>query len=411
MVSNEITCEFFAGNRARLKEFFAGTAPIVLTANGLLQRGSDVSYPFYQDASFWYFTGIDEPDVVFVCDKDREYLIVPSREASRVAFDGAIDWSALKRISGIETILDERQGWKRLGVRLEKVKHVATLAAPPSYIERAGLYTNPARQRLINRLKSHNQQLELLDLGQHVARLRMLKQPMELAAIQTAINITLASLKQTLRPAKRSNYRYEYEVEAELTRDFRRRGARGHAFAPIVASGKHACTLHNEVNNGALSADELLLCDVGAEYGHYAADITRTVALGAPSRRQEAVYAAVLEVQAFAISLLRPGVLLKSYEEHIEQFMGEKLRELGLIKTIEHDTVRQFYPHATSHFLGLNAHDVGLGDRAIEPGMVLTVEPGIYIHDEAIGVRIEDDVLITAEGNQVLSDALPRALV
>jgi Xaa-Pro aminopeptidase len=402
--------DFFVANRARLRQLFTGTAPIILTAAGQVQRGGDTTYQFFQDASFWYYTGIEDPDVVLVCDKDKEYLIVPIREATRVAFDGAIDEARLRRISGIDTIVDEREGWKRLGARLGRVKHAATLAAAPAYIESLGMYTNPARQRMITRLKSYNDQLELLDIGEHVARQRMIKQPIELEAMQKAIDITIGGLKTVFRPAKRTKYVYEYEIEADLTRAFRRGGAIGHAFAPIVASGARACTLHNERNDGELSADELLVCDVGAEYMHYAADITRTVSLGSPSRRQRAVYEAVLEVHAFAISLLKPGVLWKPYEQQVHDFMGEKLRELGLIKTIERDTVRQYYPHATSHFLGLNAHDVGLYDLPLEPGMVLTVEPGIYIHEEAIGIRIEDDILITSEGTVNLTDALPRSL-
>jgi len=151
--------------------------------------------------------------------------------------------------------------------------------------------------------------------------------------------------------------------------------------------------------------------DVGAEYQHYAADITRTISLSAPSRRQQAVHAAVLDVQAYGFSLLNPGVDLKEYEQSIEQYMGEKLRELGLIKTIDHESVRAYYPHATSHFLGLNVHDVGDYSRPLEVGNVLTVEPGIYIPAEGIGVRIEDDVLVTDTGIEILTDRLPRTLI
>ena len=404
------TSEFFASNRQRLRQLFTGTSPIVLAANGLLQQAADSSYPFCQDATFWYFTGCDEPGVILVMDKDKEYVIVPTRDASRLAFEGAIDETALRRQSGIDEIVNEQLGWKRLAMRLKKVKHVATLPALASYIEQLGMYTNPARQRLARNLKSYNEQLELLDIGQHVARLRMVKQPVELAAIQQAIDITIASFKEVLKSSQRGKYAYEYEVEAELTRSFRRRGAEGHAFAPIVAGGVRACVLHNQRNDGALTADELLLCDIGARYQHYAADITRTVALGAPTRRQQVVYNAVLDIQVFARSLLCPGVVLKIYEQQVEHFAGEKLRELGLIRTIDHDSVRRFLPHAVTHFLGVNTHDVGLYDRPLESGTVLTVEPGLYIPDEAIGIRIEDDVLITADGNQVLTEALPRSL-
>lgn len=410
MIQTEFNSDFYAGNRARLRELFTGTAPIVLTANGLLQRGADSTYPFQQDATFWYLTGIDEPDVILVCDKDKEYLIVPDRDESRTTFDGAINDTELTRQSGITTVLGYEAGWKQLSARLKKVKHVATLPAAPAYIERYGMYANPARRRLIRTMKETNNMLELLDLSQHIALMRMIKQPMELAAIRAAIAITADTLKAALRPAKRAKYSYEYEIEAELSRGFRARGGSGHAFEPIVAGGAHACTLHNVTNNGALSADELLLCDVGAEYNHYAADITRTVSLSNPTRRQEAVFTAVLQVQEYAKSLLKPGVLLHEYEKQIEQYMGEKLRELGVIKSISSDTVRAFYPHATSHFMGLNVHDVGDYDRPLEPGMVLTVEPGIYIPAEGIGIRIEDDALVTEDGIEILSAHLPRTL-
>ena len=405
------TSDFFTGNRRRLQELFAGTAPIVLTAAGMLQRGADQAFPFYQDASFWYFTGCDEPDCILVMDKDKEYLIVPERSASRIAFDGAVDEASLIRASGIDTIYDDRTGWKKLGARLEKVKHAATLPAAPGYIGQLGMYTNPARRTVIRRMKSYNEHLELLDLSQHITRLRAIKQPAELAAIERAIAITGKGLRQALRPQKLKAYTREYEIEAELTRSFRLQGARGHAFSPIIAGGENACILHNEANEGTLTAGELLLCDVGAEYDHYAADISRTVSVGAPDRRQEAVFDAVLAVQEYAQSLLVPGTFLKAYEKQVELFMGEKLRALGLIKTIDSDAVRAFYPHAASHFLGLNAHDVGMYDEPLQPGMVLTVEPGIYIRNEAIGVRIEDDVVITPEGNRVLSSALPKTLV
>ncbi|HWT56074.1 MAG TPA: Xaa-Pro aminopeptidase [Candidatus Microsaccharimonas sp.] len=402
--------EFFAGNRERLRQLFTGTAPIVVTANGLLQRGGDSTYPFQQDANFWYLTGIEEPDIILVMDKSREYLMVPSRGEARIAFDGAVDAEALTRVSGVRTVVDDKEGWRLLDARLKRAKHVATLSPPPAYVEEHGLYTNPARGQLVGRIKETHGDIELLDLSQHLGLLRVVKQPEELVAIQAAIDVTIDTLKEITRPSTLAKYAQEYEVEADLTRGFRRRGASGHAFEPIVAGGERACTLHNVANNGQISSDELLLLDVGADVNHYAADITRTVSIAAPSRRQQAVYDAVLEVQEYAFSLQQPGAFMKDNEQKIEHFMGEKLRELGLIKSIEHDEVRKFYPHATSHFMGLNVHDIGDYSRPLEPGMVLTVEPGIYIPEEGIGVRIEDDVLITAEGYEVLTARLPRKL-
>jgi Xaa-Pro aminopeptidase len=403
--------DFFVGNRERLRQLFSGTAPIVMAANGLLQKGSDEAFAFHQDRSFWYLTGIDAPDIVLVMDKGREYLIVPGREEVREAFDGAVDFDELRRRSGIKDIYGEKEGWRHLESRVKKVKHIATLAAAPKYVDFWGMYTNPARAELIRKLKAINGDLELLDLRQHLSRMRMVKQQVELQALQQAIDITNATFREVTRPSKLTKYAYEYEIEADITRGFRHRGALGHAFTPIVASGERACTLHNVANNGQLASDELVTIDVGADSEHYAADVTRTISLnGQPSRRQRAVHEAVVEAQDYAFSLLKPGVLLKDYEQQMESFIGEKLRELTLIKTIQRETVRKFFPHATSHFLGLDAHDAGDYDKPLEPGVVLAVEPGIYIPEESIGVRIEDDVLITEDGIKILSGRLPRTL-
>lgn len=412
-VSNAVfDASFFAGNRERLKQLFTGTAPIVITANGLLQQASDEPYPFHQDRSFWYLTGIDEPGILLVMDKGKEYLIVPPREVVREQFDGAIDFDHLKRVSGIQAIMYEKEGWKQLESRLKKVQHIATLGASPRYIEYLGMYTNPARADLIQCVKDINESVEVLDLRTHLSRMRMVKQEVEIQAIQQAIDITCDTIKEITKPKQLAKYAHEYEVEADLTRGFRRRGAMGHAFTPIVASGERTCTLHHIKNEAPLVTGELLVMDVGSQVNYYASDITRTVVLGGqPTRRQQAVYDAVLEAQAYALSLLKPGVMLRTYEKQMEEFIGEKLRELGLIKTINSEDVRKFFPHATSHFLGLDTHDAGDYDHPLEPGVVLAVEPGIYIPDEALGVRIEDNVVITATGNRVLSDKLPRTLV
>jgi Xaa-Pro aminopeptidase len=415
MIKNSIdsffSSQFFAANRQKLRQLFTGTAPIVITANGLTQRGGDTTFDFSQDASFWYLTGIDEPDITLVMDKEREYLIVPSRSASRETFDGSVDDQELIDRSGIMEIYNDKDGWDKLSARIKKVNHIATLASPGSYIDAYGFYTNPARAALQTKLKSYNSDIELLDLSYHILSLRVIKQPEELKAMVAAINITNASIKEILRPAKLKTYVREYQLEAELSRGFRRRGAEGHGFAPIVASGERACTLHNVQNNGHIGPKDLIVIDTGAEVEHYSADITRTIsATGNPSKRQQAVHAAVLDVQEYAFSIIKPGVLLKDYEQQIENYLGEKLRELNLIKIIDHQNVRQYYPHATSHYLGLNVHDIGDYSQPLAPGMVITVEPGIYIKEEAIGVRIEDDVLITKSGIKPLSTKLGRGL-
>lgn len=408
-MKTQFSASFFAGNRARLRELFTGTAPIVITANGLLQRSGDTNFPFRQDSSFWYLTGINDPDVTLVIDKGKEYLILPERSESRETFDGALNHAVLSTQSGIELILDEKTGWKQLNARIGRVQHVATLAPSKTYIPSHGLYANPARRRLIRILKAANPDIELLDLRPHLAKMRVIKQEQELVAIQRAIDITVDTLKK-LRKRDLQKYEHEYQVEADITSAFRKANAH-HAYEPIVAAGANACTLHYIQNDGLVASGDLLLLDVGAEVDGYAADITRTYAVGESTKRQRQIWQAVIDAQEFALSQLKPGTLLAECEKNIENYMGEKLRELGLIKSIDSAAVRQFYPHATSHFLGLDVHDVGDYGAPLEVGMVITCEPGIYVSAEGIGIRIEDDVLIQAGGAQVLSAKLPRELL
>ncbi len=401
------TADFFIGNRQRLREAVKAEV-IVVAANGLLQRSGDTTYPFRQDSNFWYLTGIDEPDVVLVMDGDSEYLIVPGRSSTRVVFDGGVDVGLLAKMSGVQQVLDEETGWQRLGVTAQKQQIIAMPLPAAKYIEHHGFYSNPARARLSTRLKKFNAELELQDIRMDLARLRSIKQAPELAAIEQAISISAETFQEVVKHKKQ--YAHEYEVEAALTHGFRTRGAEGHAYAPIVAVGKNACTLHYIANNDQLQKDELLLIDAGAEADHYAADITRTYALGEPTARQQHVFEAVLKVQEFAMSQLRPGVFIKEYEKAVEQCMGEQLKELGLIKDETREAIRVYYPHATSHFLGLDVHDVGDYEQPLAAGMVLTVEPGIYIREENIGIRLEDNVVITDKGIKVLTAGLPKKL-
>lgn len=402
--------EFFTKNRRQLQSIYTESLPIVITANGLLQRSGDTTFPYQQDSNFWYLTGISEPDILLGMDERGEFLVVPIRSGSRETFDGAVDMAELTKVSGITTILDEQAGWERIGTAIRMHQKVATVLASPAYIEHYGMYANPARRRLINRLNKLSDNLEITDLRETLAKMRSIKQPEELQAIQKAIDVTIAGLQEVVSPGQLQKYVYEYEIEADLSRTFRRSGASGHAFAPIVASGKRACTLHNVDNNGKLEKNELIVLDVGAEVAHYAADITRTVSNGKPSDRQQAVYDAVLDVQSYATGLLRPGITLKDFEHQVEVYMGEKLQALGLIDSLEREQIRKYYPHAASHFMGLDVHDVGDYTWPLQPGMVVTCEPGIYIPKEGIGVRIEDDVLIMEDGNKVLSHKLPKKL-
>lgn len=404
------TSDFFVGNRARLRQEHNDKAPIVITAHVSLQKAADEAYTFHQDRSFWYLTGIDEPGATLVMDGAEEYIILPERDAVQDLFDGEFSDQELSRKSGIKTILSAKDGWRRLGTTLKQTNRAATLSAGPAYIEVIGLYTNPARALLARRLKKLAPDIELTDLRPTLMRKRMIKQTPEIKAIERAVEITMASIADATTKEKLDGYDHEYELEAEFAYGIRRRGASGHAFSPIVAGGKNACTIHYMENNAKLGNNQLIVMDVGAEVGHYAADITRTVIKGEPTKRQIAVVNAVKEVLEFGISELKPGAVFAECEKHVRECVGEKLVELGLIKdAADAESIRKYYPHAP-HYLGLDVHDVGDYQVPLEPGMVLTMEPGIYIPEEGIGVRIEDDILITKDGHKVLSERLPRAL-
>lgn len=396
--------DFFANNRTRLRELVK-TELIVIAGNGLLQRSADTAYKFKQDANFWYLTGLNEPDLLLVMDRERSYLVVPTRSASREAFDGSLSSEELKEISGISYIYTEHDGWEKITRALVREKRVGVLPAPQAYVQQIGLYTNPARRRLVAQLKKAAASVEQISVGEELRDLRVIKQPEEIQAIQKAIDITAETFNEVL---EKSDYAYEYEIEADLTRGFRSRGAEGHAYDPIVAAGKNACTLHYINNNDKLQQGDLIVIDAGAECFGYAADITRTVSLTKTSTRQEQVYDSVKQVQNYAASLLKPGILLKDYEKLVRDELGKKLKELKLIEDITPEAVNKYYPHSTSHFLGLNVHDVGDYDQPLQPGMVLTVEPGIYIPEEGIGVRLEDNILITKTGHKNLSTKIAK---
>lgn len=403
----KFTKEFFSGNRQRLQEV-TGASLIVLSANGLLQRSTDTTFPFRQDSNFWYLTGINEADYILIMAGNEEFLIAPIRAEHRDLWDGAIDKKALASASGITDILEHHEGWTRLDMLLKKFKKARTITPAEAYFENLGFYANPARGTLLTALKKHRA-LELVDIRKVIARQRQIKQPVELLALRGAIDITSKTLEKVRR--KLGSYDYEFEIVADITRDFIKMGARGHGYEPIVASGENAATIHYMEYASKIQKDAMILFDVGAEVDNYSADISRTYSVGKISARENAVYKAVTRVQKAAFGLLKPGVKLREYEVLVDEIMAKELHGLGLLNDVtDKKKFRKYYPHLTSHFLGLDTHDSADYEIPLAPGMVLTVEPGIYISKEGIGVRIEDDVLITETGIEVMSKNLPATL-
>ena len=400
---------FFTANRRKLRDFYNDKFPIVISANGLLQKGTDSSYPFHQDANFWYLTGINDSGILLVINGTKEFLILPKRSGYQDTFEGIINKKSLTKISGINNILSFEDGWKELDKLISSNKKIATVNPFDDYVEFYCMYTNPARRQLIKTIKAVNKKIVIEDIGADIAGLRVIKQPIELKDISAAIDVTsqaIEAVKSTL-----GKLPHEYSVESVVTAHFISNNVTN-AWRPIVASGHNACTLHYDNNTSPLTKSDLVVVDIGAEVSHYAADITRTLIIGTkPSARQRAVHQAVLDVQNYAIGLQKPGSTIIDNEKKIRKYMATKLIELGLIKRATASAVNKYYPHSTSHFLGLEPHDVGNYKRPLEAGVVLTVEPGIYIAEENIGVRIEDDVLITATGCKVLSASLSRDLL
>ncbi len=404
MPKSSFHAAFFAGNRKKLRTLLPHDYPIVLFGHGSLQRTADTTYPFQQDSNFWYLTGIDEPDMCLVITAKSEFLITPTNSSVKTVFDGAPDVGALKARSGIHTVHDEKTGWKLLTELAQRHTAIYTPKADVAFDAAARIYANPAARHNLQKLQRKAGKFMVHDLQATLAGLRMKKQAPEIAAIERAIDITVQTLADVRDNKTLAKLGTEYALEAAITNGFRSRGADGHAYAPIVASGAHGTTLHYVANSGTLPSGELIVADVGAEYEHYAADITRTISVSKPTVRQQSVLDAVLDIQQHALELLKPGTSLRQYEYAVAVRVGQALRKLKLIETeTNFEAIRKYFPHASSHFLGLDVHDTGDYNAPLEPGMVLTCEPGIYIPEEGIGVRIEDDVLITETGNRNLS--------
>jgi Xaa-Pro aminopeptidase len=416
-------------HRERRRRFLKALPPRSLAlfpAAPVAVRSLDVEYPYRPDSDLFYLTGFPEPGGACLLDNGSEAQFVlfvlprdPQREiwtGTRFGVDGAREIFGADAAYSIEQfdeifgrLLDEREqlffafgrdeSWNR-----RVLDHVRRSQASRPYRGMPGLAVRSPAEVL------------------HEMRLR--KDPEELASMRRAAEITEAGHREAHRAARPGAA--EYEVEAALEAAFRRLGGSGPAYPSIVASGPNATVLHYSRNSRRMEEGDLLLIDAGAEYGCYASDVTRTFPVGRRfTAEQRAVYGIVLAAQQAAIALARPGATLEDLHRAAVRVLVEGLRDLGVLalsteEAIEKEAYRPFYMHRTSHWLGMDVHDVGRyrnGDRPrpLEPGMVFTVEPGLYfratdVQDRfaGIGVRIEDDLLVTPEGHEVLTRAIPK---
>ena len=395
---------FFEGNRLAVLNKLGHGALVILTAYGEMQRGNDAAHLFEQEANFWYLTGIEAPDWWLIMDGNSgvSWLVRPDVEEMQQIFDGSLDSKAAGKISSIKHVITRDEALIKLRALTKTHSVVYTADQSKLVREHTHFQLNHAQTELRKLLERTFQKVQ--DCYREIAILRTIKQPEEIAAIEQAIKVTNTALKTVHENFQ--SYKAEYEIEADLTHLIRKVGAAGHAYSPIVAAGQNACTLHYHVNNGKLTKKQLILIDVGARVNGFAADISRTYVYGQPTKRQKEVHSAVREAQKACINLLKPGLRFDEYQTSVEAIMTSAVEKIGFAAADLHT----YFPHAISHGLGVDVHDTLAGYETLETGMVITVEPGLYIPEEGIGVRIEDDILITETGHRNLSARLSTDL-
>jgi Xaa-Pro aminopeptidase len=422
--------EFARRRRAIMEDMGEGSIAI-LPAAPVRARNRDVEYPYRQDSDFYYLTGYEEPDAVAV--------LVPNRKRGEfVLFCRERDpemelWNGVR--SGLEGACADYGADDAFPIGdIDDI--LPGLLENQSRVYYAMGYYSDFDQRMIgwvNRVRTRSKAgvsspAEFIALDNVLHEMRLVKSRAEVRAMTRAMEISSDAHVRAMTVCRPGMT--EFEIEAELNYAFTRGGSRRVAYPSIVAGGANACVLHYTENRDTLKDGDLLLIDAGAEYDYYAADITRTFPVnGRFSKAQRALYELVLEAQQAAIEQVRPGNHWNAPHEAAVQVLAEGMVALGLIKgrastVIKKGRYRKFYVHRTGHWLGMDVHDVGdykIGGewRVLEPGMVMTVEPGLYVAagDKQvarkwwnIGIRIEDDVLVTRDGNRVLTGAVPKSI-
>jgi len=370
----------YASRRARVAEQIKGGVLI------LFGQADSEFVKFKQTDNFLYLTGFIEPDAVLVIDatgdKPEDTLFIRPRNPAEERWTGA-------------TMSAGADGQRETGVSAVRVLAELNSTVSSLLQRNARVFTEITDARSMNRLRGLAPSAKPQDIAPVVAGLRIRKAATELALLERTINITVAGHRAAAKAILPGAW--EYEVEAALEFEFRRNGAERPSFPSIVGSGPNSTVLHYNASTRQMKAGELVVVDIGAEYSGYAGDVTRTYPVsGRFTPRQREIYEIVLEAQKRALEKVKPGATLQQVHRAAYEYIESK------------GFAREF-PHGTSHYLGLYVHDVGDPDRRLEPGMVLTVEPGIYIDKESLGVRIEDDVVVTDRGYRMLSN-LPREI-
>jgi Xaa-Pro aminopeptidase len=410
----------FIENRKRFRASLKPNALAIFNSNDEMPRSADGTYPFRQNSDLFYLTGIDQEQTTLIIFPDspveiyKEVLFIRKTDETIAIWEGQkYTQEQAREASGIQTIIWS-ENWNSVfdlvmhyaqSIYLNMNEHDRFVTAVPCKDKRFALEIKEKYP-----LHTYERSAPIM------AQLRAVKSETEIHLMQTAIDITSKAFDRVLKFVKPGCA--EYEVEAEIIHEFISKRSSGHAYSPIIASGANACILHYTNNNQVCKDGDLILMDFGAEYANYAADLTRTIPVnGKFTPRQRQVYDAVLRVLKGAKALLVIGNTIEAYNKEVGKIMEKELIALGLIKQADVDKqasdskglplYKKYFNHGASHFLGLDVHDIGNRYEPMKAGMVFTCEPGIYIPEENLGIRIENDILITENGPVDLTAAIP----
>jgi|TARA_B110000438_G_scaffold75895_1_gene75972 Xaa-Pro aminopeptidase len=413
----QINNNLFIENRKKFIQSLKKDSSAVFVSNDLMPTNADEQMPFVQNTNLFYLTGIDQEDTFLILAPDfpdenlREILFVKETSEEISIWEGnKLTKNQAINTSGIKTVLWNDEFHKILpliiaeskNLYLEKNEHIRSITN-----------VETAQDRFYDFSKSKFPLQNFERTYPILSKLRMIKNNIETKLIQSACDITEKGFRRILNYTKPGVW--EYELEAEFINEFIKNKSKGFAYQPIIASGINACTLHYNENNCECKAGSLILMDVAAEYANYKSDMTRTIPVdGKFTKRQLDIYNAVLNVKNEATNILRPGITVNDYHKEVGKIMESELLKIKLLdkndikkQDPKNPLFKKYFMHGTSHHLGLDVHDVGNFYVNIKPGNVFTVEPGIYIREENLGVRLEDNILIGENNNINLMENIP----
>jgi len=405
---------FFTENRNALIDKLKENSLVLVFSSDEFPRNGDQTFSFRQNSDTYYLSGLDQEEIILaICPNYsdaslREVLFIKKVDKTQVIWYGKkLDLEKAKKLSGVETVFWMDEYEKMLPKLMEVSEHIYLWENNAPKFKTEVPYKALRMKKALQKDYPEKQFEELAPL---TTELRLIKKEEELQAMRKAVEITGKAYQRLLKKLKPGMM--EYEVEANITYEYIRNGAQGHAYSPIVASGENACILHYEENDQECKDGDLLLLDFGAEYAYYAADCSRTIPInGKFTERQAACYQAVLDVFKEAHKLYVPGNTIDGINAEVNKMMEAKMIDLGLFT--KEDVKKQdkmnplytkYFMHGTAHFIGLDVHDVGSKQTKFEEGMVLTCEPGLYIEEEGIGIRIETDIVVGKEPIDLMKD-------